>query len=476
MSRLLIKKGVILSLDERVGDFPCGDVLINADKIVEIAPVIDAADAQVIDAEDCIVIPGLVQPHIHGWQTAIRGIGGDWAGLDYFKFFHAAIAQHYTPEDTYIGSLMAALMQIDCGVTTMFDWCHNNSTPEHTDANVDAMFESGIRGVFGHGTIKPKPQPGQPHFSQVPHPVSEIKRLRSGHFASDDGHLTLAACILGPDYSTLEVCRHDFRMAREFGLLSSAHVWGHSNRLVPGGYKKIAAEGLLGPDHNAVHGLYIADDELRIMVDSGMSITATAAIELKNHFREPLSGRVHRMGAKPSIAIDSEVSASGNMFEVMRFALQSQRMFDNMATVQRIEGQQDPESVAAAQRNKEIGTGGSIIDTVSLRTREVLEWATLNNAKAMRLDHKIGSLTPGKQADVALVKRGTLNMLCAHDPVQALVFYAQGRDVDTVLIGGKIVKQNGRLTYPALERRVAELRGSAQRLLAGVPGMEAVAA
>jgi cytosine/adenosine deaminase-related metal-dependent hydrolase len=466
----LIKNGTIVSMDAAIGDLARGDILIVDDRIVEIAPHIAAADAEVIDASDCIVAPGLVHAHIHSWQTALRGIGGDWAGTDYFTFFHESIAPRYTPHDTYIGTLMGAVMQIACGTTTMFDWCHNNATPEHTDAAIDALEESGIRAVFGHGTVKPKPKPGDPHFSHIPHPEGEIRRLRKGRLASDDARVTLAACILGPDYSTLEVCRHDFRMAREYGLLSSAHVWGRPNRLNPRGYHTIAEEGLLGPDHNIVHGNYIPDDELKVIVDHGASATSTAAIELKNHAREPLSGRVQRLGGRPSIGVDSEVSAAGSMFEVMRFALQAQRIYDNIETVRRIENQEDARGAEYVRRNLQtIGTGGSPIEKLSIRTREVLEWGTINNARALRLDHKIGSLAPGKQADVILIRRDTLNMLCAHDPVQAIVFYAHGPDVDTVLIAGKVMKRHGRLTDPALERRCEALRASAARLLEGAP-------
>lgn len=468
MPKLLIKNGTIISMDSKIGDLPGGDILVVDGKIAEIAPHIDANDADIIDGRNCIVIPGLVHAHIHSWQTALRGLGGDWAGTDYFKFFHEMFAPRYTPEDTYIGTLMGALMQIASGTTTMFDWCHNNTTPAHTDAAVDALQESGIRAIFGHGTAKPKPRAGEKHFSEIPHPRAEIHRLRTGRLASDDALVTLAACILGPDYSTLDVCRHDFRMARDYGLLSSAHVWGRPNRLVSGGYRTIAQEGLLGPDHNIVHANYIADDELKVIVDSGASATSTAAIELRNHAREPLSGRVFRLGGKPSIAVDSEVSAAGNMFEVMRFALQAQRIFDNIETVRRIESNEDPSAAEYAKRNlSTIGTGGSPIPTVSVTARQVLEWGTINNARAMRLDHKIGSLTPGKQADITLIRRDTLNMLCAHDPVQAVVFYAHGSDVDTVLIDGKIVKRNGHLVFPQLEARRAALMASAEKLFDG---------
>jgi cytosine/adenosine deaminase-related metal-dependent hydrolase len=477
MPKLLIKNGCILSMDPAVGNLPKGDVLVVDGRIAEIGASIAATADEVIDADGQIVMPGLINAHIHTWQTALRGLGGDWAGSDYFKFFHATLAPRYTPEDTYIATLVGALAQIDAGVTTIFDWCHNNSTPAHSDAAVDALMESGIRAVFGHGTVKPQPKPGEPHFSQVPHPIAEIHRLRRDRLSSDEALVTLAMCILGPDYSTLDVSRQDFRAARELGLLSSSHVWGRSNRLVKEGYRTIAAEGLLGPDHNIVHGNYIEDDELRVIVDHGASVTSTAAIELRYHVREPLSGRVRRMGGAPSIGVDSEVSLRGDMFEVMRFALHAQRMFDNQETVRRIESGDDGVAADFVRNNlKVIGTGGSPIEKVSLKTAEVLDWATVNNASAVGLGGRTGSLTLGKQADIILLRRDHLHILSAQNPAEAVVYYAQSSDVDTVIIAGRKVKSGGRLVFPGLERKKRELLASADRLLqAAKPAQETAA-
>lgn len=466
MTTTLIRNACLLSMDPAIGDLPSADVLVQGDRIAQVAPHIAARADRTIDATGMVLLPGLVNAHIHTWETALRGIGGDWAGSDYFNFFHATLAPLYTAQDTFIGTLVGSLAQIDGGVTTILDWCHNNKTPEHTDAAVDALFESGIRAVFGHGTVKEPPKLGQPHFSQVPHPVAEIRRLRSGRLASDGSLVTLAMAILGPDYSTLEVCRQDFRAAREFGLLSTAHVWGKDNRLVPGGYRTIAAEGLLGPDHNIVHANYIADDELQVIVDSGASVTSTAAGEMHSHVVEPLSGRVRRLGGRPSIGVDSEVATKGDMFDAMRFALRIHRYYANAETVRRIEQAADSPEAKFARSQKTIGTGGSPIGKVAIPMREALEWATIDNARALGLADRIGSVTPGKQADLILVRRDGLHMLSAQDPAQAVVSYAQTTDVDTVLIAGRIVKQDGRLRFPALAERRQELLRSGERLLA----------
>jgi cytosine/adenosine deaminase-related metal-dependent hydrolase len=449
MTRMLIRGGIVLSMDGTIGDLPRADVLIEDDRIAAIAPMIDAGDAEVIDAAARIVMPGLINAHIHSWQTLVRGLGGDWTPDDYEDVLHPVIAPAYTPRDCHLGALTAALAQLDCGTTTMFDWCHNNPTPEHSDAVIDGLAQAGIRAVFGHGTVKPHPAPGQKHYSEMPHPAAEIARLRRFRLASDSGLVTLAICLLGTEYATPEVCRQDFALAREYGLLSSAHAWGHADRKVPGGYRTLAAEGLLGPAHNVVHGMYLDDEEVRLILDAGASITATPAAELRNHAALPLHMRVRGFGGRPSIGVDSSAVACDRMPDALRFALQSHRLLHNAARLAR------PPGPAASLPPP--------------KTREVLEWGTINNAIALRLDHRIGSLTPGKQADVIVVRRDTLTALPAIDAAQAMVNYVQAADVETVLVAGRAVKRAGRLTHAALDAHRGEVTAAAARLVALLP-------
>jgi cytosine/adenosine deaminase-related metal-dependent hydrolase len=433
-------------MDPALGDFAPGDILIEDALIARVGPGLDPPPgAEVIEARNMIAIPGLINAHLHTWETALRGIGGDWAGREYFRIVHAGLAPIYTPEDTYLGNLAGALSQLDAGATTLFDWCHNNATPAHSDAAVDALFESGMRALFGHGTVKPDPKEGEPHYSQIPHPAAEIRRLRTGRLSSDDALVTLAMAILGSDYSTLEITLHDFRLAREWGLLSSAHIWGDAARLVPDGYAHLKKEGLLGPDHNIVHGNYLTDDELALIIDSGVSVTATPPVEMQKHPAESLCGRVLALGGKPSIGADIEIYTAGDMFHVMRFSLQSQRIFDNV-------------------RFDVDGTEG---EKTILLAREALAWATINNARALGLEARIGSITPGKQADIVLLRTDSLNMMPVNDPVQAVVFHAGRENVDTVFVAGKKMKENGKLirSGEVLSRLRERLAASAERLL-----------
>ena len=396
-----------------------------------------------IDASRMIVMPGFVNAHLHTWQTGIRGIAGDWSIPQYLHHMHANLATRFTAEDTHLANVVGALNQINNGATTIFDWCHNNATPAHSDAAIDGLFETGIRAVFGHGSPKPDAKEGELPFTHVPHPEGEIKRLRSGRLAADDGKVTLAMAILGPDFSTYEVTEHDFRLAREYGLLSSAHVWGAPNRMNPDGYQKLAAAELLGPDHNLVHGNYLDDDELKLVVDHGVSVTVTAEVELQMSAGTPLTGRLRALGAAPSIGVDVESNISGDMFTVMRMTLQHQRALDNQA----------------AQR------AGGPMDRLSINPREALEWATINGARALGLGDRVGSLSPGKQADVILIDCDDLNLFPVNDPLQTVVFHANCGNVKTVLVAGEALKRDGRLVYPRLSEMKQKLAESGQRIL-----------
>ncbi len=447
MTRTLIKGGTIVSMDSRTGDLAKGDLLVDGATIERIGKSIRAPGAKVIDATGMIVMPGFVNAHIHTWQTGIRGVAGNWSIPEYLQTMHAKIAPRYTAHDTYLGNLVGALNQINLGATTIFDWCHNNATPAHTDAAIEGLREAGIRALFGHGSPKPDARKGALPFTHIPHPRDELIRLREGALSDDDGLITLAMAALGVDFSTWEVAEHDFRLAKDLGLIISTHVWGAPNRLNPDGYRKLAKLKLLDRRHNMVHGNYLSDEELKIVVDSGASVTVTPEVEIQMGHGAPLVGRVRALGGRVSLGIDVESNISGDMFTVMRMALQPQRLLDNQAT---------------------LGKTKAPATKLSIAPREALKWATIDSAKAMGLDRKIGSLKPGKQADIILIDGNHLNLFPVHNPVESIVFQANGSNVDTVMVAGRILKRNGKLRYRGLRDKMEELAKSGRRILKGV--------
>jgi cytosine/adenosine deaminase-related metal-dependent hydrolase len=392
-----------------------------------------------------IVMPGFVNAHIHTWQTGLRGVAADWTILEYLHHMHASIAPHYTPDDIHIANLVGALSQLNSGVTTLVDWCHNNPTPAHSDRAIDGLKEAGIRAVFLHGSPKPDPRPGQKHFSEIPHPRAEIERLARERLPSRDGLVTLGMAILGPAYSTYEVSRHDLDLARAMGMLCSMHVGGGAMR-TPDGFLRLAAAGLIDGRVNVVHGNNLAGDHLQALLDHGATVTVTPEVELQMGFGDCLTGRLRAAGASPSIGSDVESSMGGDMFTAMRMALQAQRALDNEQT---------------------IATTGKAPERLAIACREALRWATINGADMAGLGGRVGSLTPGKQADIVLLRADDLNLCPVVDPVRSIVLHAGIANVDSVFVAGRAVKRGGALLRSDLAHQKAELMASSRRILAG---------
>ena len=443
MSRTVIRGATIITMEEREPDWPVGDVLIEDDRIAAIEPVGKLAHlegVEVVDAGNCILIPGLINAHMHTWQTALRGVASNWTLLEYFKNMHAGLATVFRPEDLYIATLVGALNQINCGTTTLVDWCHNNPTAAHNDAAIDALQESGIRAAFFHGTPKPNPKPGQPGFWEVPHPRAELERLRKHRVG---GLVSLGAAILGPHYSTMEVSRHDFKMARDLGLIASMHQGGGPPR-TPDGWPTLEREGLLGPDINIVHGNDLSDDQLARFCDAGMTFSIAPENEMTQGHGFPITGRLRRLGRAPSLGIDLESVISAEMLTAARITLGTQRALDN------------------AQSRQQTGT---IPETSTITTREALSWVTIEGARMLRMEQHIGSLTPGKQADLVLIDGTAINMQPIHDPAASVVMHASLANIDSVMVAGRWRKRSGSLLVEGLADKVSRLQTSGSRIL-----------
>ncbi|RJP64645.1 MAG: cytosine deaminase [Comamonadaceae bacterium] len=437
--RTLVRGGTVITMDAQ-GDLPRADVLVSGERIVEIAPRIAVDDALVVDATGCIVIPGLINAHMHTWQTALRGVAANWTLLQYFKNMHAGLATVFTPGDLHIATLVGALNQINCGTTTLVDWCHNNPTPAHNDAAVAALLQSGIRAAFFHGTPKPDPKPGETPFWEQPHPRAEVERLLNAH--AGEPLLSIHAAVLGPHYSRLDVALHDFRMAKELGLIASMHQGGGPAR-TPDGWERLEEAGLLGEHINIVHGHALSDAQLARFCDLGMSFSAAAESEMSQGHGHPLTGRLRALGRAPSLGVDLESVMSGDMLSQARIALGIQRSLDNVAYRE---------------------AHGSIPPTSTITTREALAWVTIEGARMLQQQDRIGSLAPGKQADLVLVRADTLNMQPVHDPVSAVVMQASLANIESVMVAGQWRKRGGRVLDADIGSLLESLQQSGRKI------------
>jgi 5-methylthioadenosine/S-adenosylhomocysteine deaminase len=421
--QILIKDGCVLTLDRTIGDFERADVLIEGTKISAVRPNLSAPNAEVIDASHAIVMPGFVDTHRHMWQGIIRNVLPDGSLQDYFQLVQRTFGANYTPDDAYIGDLLSAVGAIDSGVTCVLDWSHIHNTPEHTDAAIKGLAESGVRAVFAYGT--PQTATGR-WWEDTRHKYpDDIVRLRKQYFASDDQLMTLylAAPLAAPD-----VVLKTWKAGRDVGARITIHVGvGELGRNAL--LEKLNAEKGLGPDVTYIHCCTLNDTEWKLIADTGGTISIAGYVEMLMGHGNPPTQKALDVGIRPSLSVDVETSVPNDFFTQMRTILSLQK---NEVWAKRLAGDKDPPRF--------------------LTGREVLEFATIEGARANGLERKIGTLTPGKEADIVLLRHDRLNVMPMNNAVGAVVTSMGPQNVDTVLIAGKVMKRNGQLVGVDFER------------------------
>ena len=442
MNKILIRNARIISMDTNLGDFESADILIHHDKIVELSNNINTDDALLIDASDYLIVPGFINTHIHTWQTGLRGIASDWTLKDYLDSIHKGLASFYKPEDMYIANYIGALYQINTGSTTIVDWCHNNPTPDHTDEAIRGLYDSNIRAIFLHGSPKHEPKIGAPHYSEIPMPRDEIARLKDGIFSSADNLLNLGMAVLGPQQSTLDVCIKDFQLAKDLDLIISMHIGGKF--LTPNGFDVLRDLNLLNKKTNIVHANNISNEMLDLLIDADVTFSITPEEELQMGFGNPLTKRLIERNGNFDFGSDIESAMSGDMLNVIRFALQAVR---HEYTLENYQINNEPPSI------------------MQVKTREAFQWATIDAAKMLGIDDKVGSITPGKKADLVMFKTNKINFMPMHDPISSILFHSNSNDIDTVMVNGKILKQHGQLLQDGLKKDLQLLSDSGNRII-----------
>ncbi len=440
--RVVIRGGHVLSMDARIGDLYGGDVLVEGDRIAAVAASIDAGDAEVIDASGCIVIPGFIDSHRHTWETVIRGIAPDVSLGGYFDLVLDQLAPAYRAQDVYAGNYLGALEAIDAGVTTLLDWSHINNTPEHADEAIRGLQEARLRAVYCYGN--PNTSLADWWYASTLNAPEDIRRVRDRYFSSDEGLMTLAMGTRGPGFCTPEVVRHDWELARDVGAPISVHVGmgPYAGRFSM--VSQLGEMGLLGPDTTYIHCNYLSDEEFRLIAESGGKVSISPAVEMTMGHGTPPTARALAHGLKPSLSIDVVTTVPGDMFTQMRFLFASDRLLAHEAAF----------------------AAGSEEEPTLLTCREVLEFATIEGARVCGLDDRTGSLTPGKQADVVILRCDHTNTYPIIDPVSTVVMQADTRNVETVFVAGEVLKRGGVLLGADL-RRARDLAASSLDYLLG---------
>ncbi|MBQ2262530.1 MAG: amidohydrolase family protein [Loktanella sp.] len=413
--RTLIKGGHILSQDSAIGDFT-GDLLLEGSRILEVAPNIDAGDAAVIDATGRIVMPGFVDTHHHQFETSLRSylpngiMFGDPTRPDepnYLDDILGKFSKVYRPEDVYIAQLFGGLSQLDAGVTTVHDVSQIHHSPAHSDAVIAGMQAVGRRGVFGYF---------EGYGPDLAYP-QDARRLRNEYFASDDQLLTMlmGGEVYLPGVDPLEL----WRLGQELDLMIGLHVVGSlgmqetMDNLIPHYTDK----------HLFIHMTGMSDAAWNRAQEVGAHISLSVPIEMQMRHGLPPIQKAIDMGMAPSLSVDVECTMTADFFTQMRGAMTVQRMFANQTALE-----EGPEAAPAL-----------------MDVRDALTFATINGAAGLKLDHKVGSLTPGKEADIILLDADALNVAPLNNAAGAVVTLMERSNVETVLVAGQIKKWKGAL-------------------------------
>ena len=415
LRRYLIKGGAVLSMDPSVGDFAQADVLIEGKKIIAVGPNLHAPGAAVINAAGMIVMPGFVDTHHHQYQTALRSFlsdgilfndGQPHGVKNYLDFIHFKITPVYRAQDAYIAELVSSLSQLDAGVTTVVDTSQVAHTPQHSDAVIQGLQDAGRRAMFVYS-------PGAGPGSIYP---NDLHRLQSQYFSSTDQLLTLA---MGGEVFDA-AWRTYWALARQRSLPIVTHLVGSIGQATL--VEQIASEGLMGPDVEFIHASRISEASWQAIAQSGASVSIAAPIEMTmRHGMPPLQDALNH-GIQPSLSTDVECTMTADFFTQMRTVFTLQRALINERAI-----------------------NGETNLPALLTCRDVIRFATVEGARVARLSNKVGSLTPGKEADIILLRADAINVAPLNNVPGAVVTMMERSNVDTVIVAGKIRKWRGSL-------------------------------
>ncbi|MES2977365.1 MAG: amidohydrolase family protein [Pseudomonadota bacterium] len=424
---ILIQGAYVLTMDTDLGDLRRGDVHVRGDSIVAVGADLTAvAGARIIDARDKVVLPGFVDTHWHLWNSTLRAlVRGDDAQRGYFPIT-LKVGPAFSPQDSYDAVRLGLAEGLRSGITTVQNWAHNVRSPAHADAELKAMDESGLRGRFAYGWGQELP------LDQLMDLKDLARVQRQG--LPGDGRLQLGAALRTPVANPrgavpIEVVAQEFSGVRALGLPMTMHAR-------PGIVTLLQAHGLLGSDLQLVHPQGISPDERAHMARTGTTMSCSPTIEML--YAQATRGEIQfqelqEAGVHQSLSVDSSgASANADFFACMRALLWSHK--------QRFGAR------------------------VPLTARRLLQLATIDGARDLGLAHLIGTITPGKRADLQIIRMNDLNIAPVFDPVHALVYSGQPSNVDTVMVDGQILLQGGKPTRWDADALVREACLSLQAL------------
>ncbi len=412
---LLIRNAYVMTMDPALGDITSGDVHIKDGAIASVGQGLKAPGATVFDGQRMIVLPGFVETHWHMWNTLLRSFAGEKADQGYFPTA-AALGAVMTPEDMYNGTRLGAAEALSSGITTVHDYCHNVRSRPHAEADIRALKDAGLRARWSYGWAQ-----GLPDTQTVN--LQDLEALhRSWETFSNDGLITLGFAWRGMFRNTplpQQVYRTEFDAARKLGLPISAHIG--SSEEAKGQIEAHAKENLLGKDVQIIHGVSASPVEIQMVAKAGASVSVSPGSELRIGYGFAKISEFLDAGVRVGFSVDTTVlSGDANPFDILKMI-----------------------------RNNENARGHS---EFKLTARRALELGTIEGARSLGIDDRVGSIKPGKRADIIMISTDSINLGVFTDPAHMVVEAAQPANVDTVIVDGRVLKRAGKLTSLPVEQ------------------------
>jgi 5-methylthioadenosine/S-adenosylhomocysteine deaminase len=421
-----IANAYVMTMDGALGDIADGAVHVKDGAIVAVGKDITGGGEK-IDGAGMIVMPGLVETHWHMWNTLYRSFAGDKPEEGYFPTV-ARFGQQMTPDDIFQSTRLSAAEAINSGTTFVHSWCHNVRSKAHAEADLRALAELGIRARHSCGW--PQGMPDTQSADQGP-VESLAKDWKSW---SNEGLIGLGVAWRGQFRAgpiKPEIYQPEFDNARTLGLPITVHV--ASARKAANQIEPLYKAKLMGKDVQLIHTLSATPAELDMIKESGSAVSVSPGSELRIGYGYPLISEMLAKGIPLGISIDtSALTGSSNLFAVLKLA-------------------RDSENARAESETK-------------MSARKALELGTIGGAQSMGIDDKVGSLKPGKRADLIAINTNALNMAVVTDPAHLVLEATGPENVDTVVVDGRILKRGGKLAAVDTAKVIAEARAA----LAGV--------
>ncbi|WPB87878.1 amidohydrolase family protein [Streptomyces malaysiensis] len=396
-----------------------GNILIAADGRIQAidhqGPLPD--DVEIIDATGCLVLPGFIDAHRHCWMPALRGVNADHSLQEYVRSTRNGVMPHYRPEDVYIGNLVGLWEALDAGVTTVVDFAHCLNSPDHVAAAMQANSEAPVRTLFAVGLNDVPGHEGG--FTSLQQRIDTFIELLEREGRPE--HVTLWMSLSDTTQAGTAQLLREVRAVRAIGVPMTLHANLKKLRTPISEVNVLASEDLLGPDMLWAHMTQATPAELKAVHDAGGQVVSVPEDEMQMGMGTPALLRWEAAGGAPSLGISVVSAASGDLFGAMRLALQTSRMLEN-------------ETVMAQT--------GAWPSSIRITSRDVVTWATRNGAIATGQRARIGTLEPGKQADIVILKPG-LFASPLNNPWSSIAVHSGRHNVDTVLVGGQVVKRGG---------------------------------